>query len=91
MLQVQISPDQQRIVSVGAEGAILFWNSPPELSRDMKKDGYVPKVGLLACLFAPVLVMSWAVICPVVGVCAHLLIAGFVACCDATAAAVARC
>ena len=47
VLQVQISPDQRRIVSVGAEGAILFWNSPPELARDMRKEGYVPKVSSL--------------------------------------------
>jgi len=31
--KVQLSPDQTRIVSVGAEGAIFFWASPPELSK----------------------------------------------------------
>jgi WD40 repeat protein len=41
---VQISPDQSRIVSVGAEGAIFFWTSPPELSRDLRAGGYAPKV-----------------------------------------------
>ena len=41
---MQISPDQSRIISVGAEGAILFWNSPPELAKDLKSTGYVPKV-----------------------------------------------
>jgi hypothetical protein len=60
---VQISPDQSRIVSVGAEGAILFWSSPPELSRDLKAGGYAPRVrttrvpghlgmGIGACAFA---------------------------------------
>ncbi len=42
-MQVKISPNQQKIVSVGEEGAILIWdyrkpisNSPPDATKDVK-------------------------------------------------------
>ena len=44
--QVKISPNQQKIVSVGEEGAILIWdyrkpisNSPPDAHKDVKVIG----------------------------------------------------
>lgn len=32
--KIKISPDQQTIISVGAEGAIFFWRTPGDILSD---------------------------------------------------------
>jgi hypothetical protein len=42
-MQIQISPDQKTIVSVGAEGAIFIWNTPIDV-QNAKPESELPTV-----------------------------------------------
>ena len=44
--KVRVSPDQSKIVSVGAEGAVFIWDMPPIGAVDMISQGYVPHAGM---------------------------------------------